>query len=400
MTRTYRKARPEEHRALVVQDAQAFGDSTAAGSIERALERMPLDELRVLEEDGTHLGLLLARDHRVFWGGRALPAGQVSGLSVGVQHRGRGVATELVRRYLAEAHEAGAAVSTLFPATVHLYRRLGYEYAGTWTLYEAAARHLPTAWPEGYRALALPAPDPAPLAEPFARVAPGRSGQVERDDRWWRQLLLGDRGSGPPQVFRVDGPDGPDGWAILKLSSEVSMAGGLSASVQVLDWGAASLGGWRSLLALAAGSSSLDASVVWKGPDPEPLALLLREQDLRQVRQFRWMARVLDVPGAFGGRGYPSGLRGRLTVQVADDVCPWVAGTWTIELDGGQGKAVPGGDDAAVRTGPGGLAALFAGYVEPRDLATLGLVEGLDAAGVELLEAMHAGPKPWSPDFY
>ena len=138
-TRRYRKARPAEHRALVFQDAEAFGDSTASPAIDRSLTRTPLDELRVLEENGTTLGLLLARSRPVFWGGRPVPASQVSGLSVGAEHRGRGAATALLRAYLAEAAEAGAAVSTLFPATVQLYRRLGYEYAGTWTLYEAAA---------------------------------------------------------------------------------------------------------------------------------------------------------------------------------------------------------------------------------------------------------------------
>ena len=200
-------------------------------------------------------------------------------------------------------------------------------------------------------------------------------------------------------MFLVDGPDGPDGWAVLKLSETASVRD-VAASVQVIDWAATSEGGWRSLLALAAGYSSLDASVVWKGPDPEPLALLLAQQDLRQVRQFRWMARVVDVPTAFSARGYPSGLRGRLTVQVADDACPWVDGTWTIEVDGGEGKAVRVGDDADVRMGPGGLAALFAGYLEPRHLAMMGLVSGLGPAELEFLEAMHAGPKPWSPDFY
>ena len=143
MTRQYRMARPEEHRALMVQDAQAFGDSTTSVSIDRSVARTRVEELRVLEEDGVRLGLLLARGQPVFWGGRPVPASQVSGLSVGAEHRGRGVATDLLRAYLAEVHERGAAISTLFPAAVRLYRRAGYEYAGTWTLYEAAARHLP-----------------------------------------------------------------------------------------------------------------------------------------------------------------------------------------------------------------------------------------------------------------
>jgi predicted acetyltransferase len=383
----------------MVQDAQAFGDSTTAVSIDRSVASTRVEELRVLEEDGARLGLLLARSQPVFWGGRPVPAGQVSGLSVGAEHRGRGVAGELLRGYLAEVHERGAAIATLYPAAVRLYRRAGWEYAGPWTLYVAPARHLPVGWPDGYRARPVAADDPAPLQERFGRVARTRNGQVDRDADWWRHFVLGDRGSGQPQVFLVDGPDGPDGWAVLAVGTDVSWSE-VRTSVQVLDWGAASEAGWRSLLTLAGGFSSLEAKVLWKGPDPEPLALLLGEQDIRQVRQDRWMARVVDVPGAFAARGYPSGLRGRLTMGVSDDVCPWVDGTWTIEVDGGEGKAVRVGDDAELRTDAAGLAAVFAGYHDPRDLATLGVVRGLGSPEIEFLQAMHAGPKPWSPDYY
>jgi len=400
LPRTYRRARPEEHRPLVVQDAQAFGDSTASTNIERTMERTPVEELRVLEDDGVNIGLLLARFQRVFWGGRPVPASQVSGLSIGVQHRGRGAAGELLRGYLAEAHDRGAGISTLFPATVPLYRRAGYEYAGTWTLYEAAARNLPLGWPEGYHATPVSAGDPASMHERFMRVAPMRSGQIERDADWWMHYLLADRGQGPPQVFLIDGPDGPDGWAILKLSEQLTTKA-VTASVQVVDWGAASEQGWRSLLVLVAGFASLDAVVNWKGPEPEPLSLLLREQDVHQVRQQRWMLRVVDVPIAFSARGYPSRLRGGLTVRVRDEVCPWVDGTWSIEVEQGEGKASRVVDEPRVAsTTAGGLAAMFAGYAEPRDLARLGLVDGLTPQDLEFLEALHAGPKPWSSDFY
>ena len=400
MPRTYRRARPEEHRLLVVEDAQAFGDSTTSANIDRSLARTPVEELRVLEDDGVSVGLLLARFQRVFWAGRPVPASQVSGLSVGVQHRGRGAAGELLRGYLEEAHDRGAGISTLFPATVPLYRRAGFEYGGTWTLYEAAARNLPVAWPDGYQAAPGMVDNPAPLHDRFMRVTPTRSGQIERDAAWWHHYVLTDRGHGPPQVFLIDGPDGPDGWAVLKLSEQWS-AQAVTNSVQVIDWGAATEQGWRSLLTLAAGFASLDAVVNWKGPEPEPLALLLREQDLHQIRQQRWMLRVVDVPTAFSSRGYPARLRGRLTIRVHDQVCPWVDGTWSIEVEQGEGKASRvSHEPATASTTAGGLAALFAGYIGSRELAGLGLVRGLSVQDLEFLEALHAGPKPWSADYY
>src|SRR5918992_3937685 len=132
-------ARPEEHRALMVQDAQAFGESTTSVSIDRSVARTRVEELRVLEEDGTRLGLLLARGQPVRWGGRPVPASQLSGLSVGAEHRGRGVATELLRSYLAEVYERGAAISTLFPAAVQLYRRAGAGMGRRLAAWEAPA---------------------------------------------------------------------------------------------------------------------------------------------------------------------------------------------------------------------------------------------------------------------
>jgi hypothetical protein len=149
VTRRYRTARPEEHRALVVQDAQAFGEATTTASIDRSMARTPLEELRVLEEDGVTLGLLLARSHRVYWGGRPVPAGQVSGLSIGAEHRGRG-----------------------------------------------AARHLPVGWPDGYRARPVPAgDDPAPPAGAF------RGGRVraQRPGRAGRRLVAPLPAQGPRQ---------------------------------------------------------------------------------------------------------------------------------------------------------------------------------------------------------
>ena len=399
MAWTYRPAREEERRVLVVQDAEAFGGATDPASVERALARTRLEEVRVLEEGGRHVGLLVARVNRVFWGGRPVPASQVSGLSVGAAYRGRGAGGELVRSYLAEAHDRGLAISTLYPATVHLYRRAGYEYAGTWTLYEAAARHLPAEWPEGWRAVPVPTDDPAPFQERFQRLAPTRNGQVERDADWWRAHILADQGHGPPQAYLLDGPDGPDGWAVLKAAADPTPAL-KGVRVRVLDWGAASAGGWRALLALAAGFSSLDAVVNWNGPDPEPLALLLREQDLRQVRQERFMLRVVDVAAAFSARGYPEGVHGQLTIEVADEACPWVAGTWSLEVADGEGKASRVGARARARTDARGLAALFAGYLDPGALAELGLVHGLDPADLAFLRAVHAGPPPWSPDYY
>jgi hypothetical protein len=77
-----------------------------------------------------------------------------------------------------------------------------------------------------------------------------------------------------------------------------------------------------------------------------------------------------------------------------------VAGTWTVEVDGGEGKAARVDSRAAALTDASGLAALFAGYVDAGDLATMGAVTGMTPDEVSFWRAVHAGPRPWSADFY
>jgi GNAT superfamily N-acetyltransferase len=81
--------------------------------------------------DGRRL-LAHARVHsyQQFWGGRPMPMGGVGGVVVAPEARGRGVGTRLMTALARRSLELGDVVSALYPATVPLYRALGWEVAG------------------------------------------------------------------------------------------------------------------------------------------------------------------------------------------------------------------------------------------------------------------------------
>src|SRR5215203_6674328 len=79
--------------------------------------------------------------------------------------------------------------------------------AGSWTMYEARAEHLPRRTAP-YQARPVSLDDPAELAEVYRRGAPSRHGALERGERFWRRLARGGKDK-TIAAFVLDGPDGP-----------------------------------------------------------------------------------------------------------------------------------------------------------------------------------------------
>jgi len=73
-----------------------------------------------------------ARYHpmRQWWRGRSVPMAGVAGVKVAPEERGRGVGRALMMSLIPDMGRRGYPVSALYPATVPLYRSLGWEFAG------------------------------------------------------------------------------------------------------------------------------------------------------------------------------------------------------------------------------------------------------------------------------
>ncbi|MCU1537367.1 MAG: GCN5-related N-acetyltransferase, partial [Humibacillus sp.] len=116
--------------------------------------------------------------------------------------------------------------------------------------------------------------------------------------------------------------------------------------------------------------------------DPrDPLTLLLEGLPTSEVRQVPWMARVIDLPAAFAGRGQPGHLTAEVDLVVDDVEAPANAGHWRLTVADGSGSAtrldpadVPPTTDPA-RVGARGLSALWCGWSTSR-LRIAGLLAG------------------------
>ena len=249
-------------------------------------------------------------DFGQFFGGRSVPMGGLSSVSVVPDRRGRGLAKEVIREVLRAMRERGEVISSLYPATTSLYRSLGWEVAGTTLVRRVAPATLQL----------LPAPDAGRLRPSgpddldalracYGKLAQGVNGFVDRSENWWGRLAHAwkDR-----RVYVAEGDAGEvEGYLVYRqIDGEHSAFGGswvLGVNEAVATTRDAALALWRLLGSWA----SQAQQIIYRGTAEDPLLLLLPEQSLEVMAEVRWMTRMVDAAGAVEARGFPPGLGGR-----------------------------------------------------------------------------------------
>lgn len=318
---------------------------------------------------------------RQFWGGRLVPMSGIGGVAVAPEERSRGVGSLLMRAVVDRVRELGDAVSALYPATVPVYRRLGWEYAG--------AQHrvsIPTEALRGLRggdARVVPAtPDDVPAVAAAVRAVHGRdgaSGPLAHTDEETRHLLE----NAEAFSYRCD-----DGFCSYRWQGDDLLVSELTAG---------STASARALWSVV-GSGSSTAGTVHAYVSPrDPLPLLLDAPVQTEVRAERWMLRLLDVGAAIAARGFPAGVGCEVALTVEDAQLAQNSGEWLLKVEAGRGELVAGGS-GGVRLDARGIAVMYAG-VPLSALRIAGLATGGRTQDDAAVDAAFAGV-PYLLDYF
>jgi predicted acetyltransferase len=344
-------------------------------------------------------GLWLLRFGQWF-GGRSVPMVGIHAVGVAPEHRGKKVGSALMRAVVEEMHHEGVPISTLFPATQPIYRGAGYAHAGSWLHYRYRLADMQ------FRDRGLEVERVTGgwerLHAVYAERARRTNGNLDRNAWAWQRTfhpILTE-----PDTFAVHGGDGIGG-----IEGYVTMLrkrhDGPRYDLIVRDLVALTPAAARRILALLSDHRSMGRNVIWTGAPGEPLGTLLREQNDRFGDDgfvhwlLRWMVRLVDVRKALTARGYPPGLRGKLDLDVRDDMLPANAGRITLQIEGGKAKVGKGGR-GTFRVDVRGLAALYTSYLTPYDLRITDLLDCSDDAALATAAAIFAGPAPWLSEIF
>jgi predicted acetyltransferase len=341
---------------------------------------------------GRPAGAALFFDMRQWWLGRAVPMAGVSGVKVAPEDRGRGIGRRLMTALLEEIAARGFPLSVLYPATMPLYRSLGWELAGAKytatipgrSLRELAAPDVPAA-PAGSSPRDLRRAGPAD-ADAVIEVT-GRAHEAARDCG----PITWDTTATAAHVLRPDMysylcDDGFASYRWNNSNEELFVAGVRGATAEAV----------RGLWSLIASHASTAESVrAWVGP-AEPLWWLTRERDADLRHRSMWMLRVVDAPAAIAARGFPPAVSLESPLIINDQSRPANSGRWMLSVAAGKAELIPAGpEDAftALTLGPRGLAALYAGTpVATLRLAGLAAGDGNPDADAALDAAFAANP--------
>ncbi|MCU1370193.1 MAG: family N-acetyltransferase [Ilumatobacteraceae bacterium] len=361
-----------------------------------------LDPQRALIVDGPR-GEVAAASHirpfRQWFGGRAVPLAGFSPVAVLPEHRGAGLGRAVTAGQYADLRERGEVIAGLFPASLALYRAVGFECAGSYVHRRFPANDIARirpARPVDVRRGTVD--DVAAVHRCHASAAPGRDGTVDRSTLWWEDRLPPDLDA--TMLYVVDDPGAPGelvGYAIYRHGTarapydySVVVSEVLSNDPDVVR------ALWR--VVASSGSQAPDLDVI--GPAEDDLFLLADHAAPDVVRsEIRWMLRLVDVPGAVAARGWPAGASGRVHLAVVDEHAPWNHGTWILEVADGEARATPGGD-GTVEASIGGLSSWWAGYAPATRLARTGHLRSADRRALVTMDGLLPAAPPVLPDFY
>src|SRR6185437_3575096 len=332
--------------------------------------------------DGVPAGAAILHDMRQYWLGRPVTMAGVAGVKVAPEHRGRGIGRTLMTEALNLIAERGYLLSALYPATMPIYRSLGWELAGAKHRFSIPARSLrgfvepdksARGAGAGHQDVPIRRAGPADAATVIQVI--GESHRAARD----AGPLTWDEGPAAQWLGReglFTYLAGDDGFAAYRWDGGDLWVERVHARTPET---------LRALWSvIASHSSTTDHVRGWTSPH-DPFWWLTRERDATVSSRSMWMLRVVDAAAAVAARGFPPGFSASVPLEVHDQARPANSGHWQLAVAGGAGALTQNGSlpsPGRLILGPRGLAALYAGT----PVATLRL-SGLASGGTPETDA-------------
>jgi predicted acetyltransferase len=314
--------------------------------------------------------------------GGVVPAAHVTFVTVAATARRQGVLTRMMKRQFADAAAAGEPVAVLWASESRIYQRFGYGIGARRLGFTIDSREISLTVPSSAKGV-LREGTPQQLRDAmvavYEMVRLARPGWSQRDPRHWDYRLTdpasGRRGSSSMRALCYDGPEGPEGYALFRVTGKWDESGPagevrLGELVAATPDAYASL--WRFFLTL-----DLTRSVeAWIASIDEPLFFMVNEPRRLQGRltESLWV-RLLDVGAALSVRRYATPID--VVIDVTDEMVPANSGRWRLTGSTEQAACVPTTEDPDFACDVRVLGAAYLGAAPLVALAAAGLVTQL-----------------------
>ncbi|MBX3373753.1 MAG: GNAT family N-acetyltransferase [Phycisphaeraceae bacterium] len=396
-----RTATESDVPALVRLGTLAFGHEAESALAYHGL--VGLSNIRVTDgPDGAPVAMLAEIPMGVRAGGSSVPAVGIAAVAVAPEARGGGCARRLMTACVRDLHARRVPVSALYASTLGLYRGVGYERSIA--SYAASIRFddLPRSRGSdtGRRPwIPLSAAEEHGVAACYDAFARNLPGMVDRGAFFWsrirRRMATEYRGFGLPSG------DGASLEAYVFLAHRQSGSG---VEMVISDCAFRSAVAGRALVDFLAGFATINTTAYLSLAPNHPLVRILPHERVEIKARSAVMLRLTHVEAALAARAIPVAVRGAVRIAFEDPTIPAQGTLLHVDMTDGRMKVQRAADtDRAalphLHTGPRGLAAVYTGFVSPRQAQADGLMDG-DGEALDLLGAALAGPPPFMTDMF
>lgn len=325
-----------------------------------------------------------------WWGSQRVPMGGIAAVGIAPEYRGTGAAITMIQHTLKELHTRNVPISILYPAIQRLYRKAGYEQAGSFCAWEIPSETLSTT--EQLLPVVRVGFDIKILNQLYQQKAKLINGHLDRYQAIWDMLIEPDEKE-TVYTYLIGSANQPEGYIIF--SQHRTEDGSI---LRIKDWVLLTTAALQSFWNLIASHRSQIDKVRWRSSVVDYLGLLLPEQIAKIKSTKRWMLRVIDVVKALEMRGYPPTIEAELHLEIQDDLFAENNGKFILAVSNGRGEVISGGK-GELQLDIKGLAPLYTGLFTPQQLQLAGKLTATESALLAATQ-IFTGAFPWTPDFF
>jgi predicted acetyltransferase len=387
-----------EYRSAVhSQDAQqlkAIIQQSFGGSLDdcdRYFNRIGMENFRLLHQGEQAIAVSAIYHMGQWYEGQIVPMAGIAAVGVAPEHRGQRVAYELLRRTIEELYRLQVPISVLYPATQILYRKVGYEQAGSYCKWELPTTNMGRH--ESHLTMRSASLSDRSIFEAiYNRQARVNNGNLARHPAIWEQIIESAKEQ-PIYAYLIGSESEPEGYIIFTQRREKK-----EFLLDIHDWAILTASAAKRLWTFIASHRSQIHKVCWHGAFFNPFMLFLPEQTAKIAGQMIWMLRIIDVSAALSKRGYPTGLEAELHLDIQDELLTANNGKFCLKVSGGRGEITPGGK-GTLQLNIRSLASLYSGFLSPQQLQLLGYLNA-STEDLEMARLTFSGDRPWMADFF
>ncbi|MCL1948273.1 MAG: GNAT family N-acetyltransferase [Turicibacter sp.] len=315
--------------------------------------------------------------------------GLITGVATYPEYACQGLMSSLMKVCLKEMREKGQSISLLYPYSIPLYRKKGWELIADKMTFSVKDFQLPK--PQKIAGYVRRVSENSPtLKELHNRFAGLTHGCLIRNDLAWQEYWRWDSDDTTVAIY-YSPENEPSGYIVYRLDNEI---------FYVKEMVYLNRQAWKGLWNYISAHEPMLTEVRGNNYTGSSISFWLPDSDVKETVRPYVMGRIIDVHAFIKDYQFlTTHHQGSLVFEVSDHLCEWNNTSFSVKMEPNEapliGNAAVGN---AIALTIQSLATLLLGYKRPRELHMMGLLEAGDDV-IDILEAIIPWNKAYISDY-